>query len=754
MTGDHGNKFTRRNGKDVPQFAPNFTVYVLPPDVVFLYSEDRKFLLHGELYCAIASAIGKGGRSFRELIRDLEQDFPSGKIREALKRLIDRRYVLPASSSANGAVAAYWASLGLSPATAEQNLQKCRVRIQSIDVQGETELGAALSGLGVRVVKRSPELMVTLVNDYLEQRLDELNQRRLSDGAPWVLVQPSGVFPLVGPVFRPGQSACWMCLAERMKRNREVKALLDRRQARCLAISPLVQQTVGQSSIQLAAAEIAKAIATGFRTQLSDHIISLDLLGSTIVKHHVAARPQCPSCGRKKLRDPRRAPAPVELGAGGKVVMTSGGYRSVSSSGTVARFRRHVSPLTGVVSRLERIQADLPLNTNYYATHNFSGPSETVHELRAGLSGGSFGKGSTAEQGEASALMEAIERYSGIFQGDEIRAKRRFIDFPSGDAIPPNEVLLFSDAQLRQARAPTPSSDVPGGLLALFDRSAKIEWSPVWSLRDARFKYLPTTVLYFFYRGTVAFAADSNGCAAGNTLEEAIVQGFLELVERDAYAIWWYNRLQRPKLDLGPFDDSYVRDLQKQLAQTGRRLWVLDVTSDLGIPTFVAITHWMQNGRENIEFGSGAHFDARIALLRALTELNQFLSLGLMGGGTGEKSSLDGAAQLRLEDHPHLTPSGGRPMAQLEFGSKFGDLDTREQVTACVSLAKQAGLDFLVLDQTRPDIEAPVVRVIVPGLRHFYRRFGPGRLYDVPMKLGLRARPLKESELNPIHPHT
>ena len=620
-------------------------------------------------------------------------------------------------------------------------------------MQGETALTAALSGLGVRVAKRSPDLTVTLVSDYLEARLAELNQQHLAVGAPWVLVQPSGIFPLVGPVFRPGQGACWACLAERMKRNREVRALLDRRQASPIAVSPLAHETLGQSAIQLAAVEIAKAIATDFRTQLGDHIISLDLMGSTIVKHHVATRPQCPSCGRRKLRDPRRAPAPIELGAGGKAVMTSGGYRSVSSSATVARFRGHVSSLSGVVSRLERIQADLPLNTNYHATHNFSGPAETVHELRAGLSGGSFGKGSTAEQGEASALMEAIERYSGIFQGDEIRAKRRFTDFPSGEAIPPNDVLLFSDAQLRQGSAGNPESDEPDAIPALFDRSEKIEWSPVWSLRDARFKYLPTTLLYFFYSGAAAFAADSNGCAAGNTLEEAIVQGFLELVERDAYAIWWYNRLQRPELDLGQFSDSFVRDLQKQLAQAGRRLWVLDVTSDLGIPTFVAVTHWMQNGRENIEFGSGAHFDPRIALLRALTELNQFLSLGLMGGGTGEKSSLDGAAPLRLQGHPYLTPSGNS-MVQSELGSKFGHLDTREQATACVSLAKQAGLDFLVLDQTRPDIEAPVVRVIVPGLRHFYRRFAPGRLYDVPVKLGWCDRPLKENELNPIHPHT
>ena len=456
LTGDRGASSTQHNSKDVPQFAPNFTVYVLPPDVVCLYSEHRKFFLHGELYCALASAIGEGGKSFRELVRELKPDFPSDKIQEALKRLIDRRYIVPTSRSSAGAVAAYWASLGLLPEAAEKSLQKCRVRIQSIDVQGATELGDALSGLGVRVVKRSPDLTVTLVSDYLEGRLAELNRRHLSDQTPWLLVQPSGIFPLVGPVFSPGKSACWACLADRMQRNREVKALLDRRQASCVAVSPLARNMLGQSAIQLAAIEIAKAIATDFRTELRDHIISLDLMGSTIVKHYVATRPQCPACGSKKLRDPSRAPLPVELGAGGKLVMTSGGYRTVSPGATVAHFRKHVSPLTGVVSRLERIEADLPLNTNYHATHNFSAPAETVNELRAGLSGGSFGKGSTAEQGEASALMEAIERYSGIFQGDEIRVTRRFTDFPSGEAILPNDVLLFSDAQYRRHQAPAP----------------------------------------------------------------------------------------------------------------------------------------------------------------------------------------------------------------------------------------------------------------------------------------------------------
>jgi hypothetical protein len=95
------------------------------------------------------------------------------------------------------------------------------------------------------------------------------------------------------------------------------------------------------------------------------------------------------------------------------------------------------------------------------------------------------------------------------------------------------------------------------------------------------------------------------------------------------------------------------------------------------------------------------------------------------------------------------------PKVQPSLGAKVGPLDnTRDQVMACVDIARRAGLDFLVLDQTRPDVEVPVVRVIVPGLRHFYRRFAPGRLYDVPVQLGLRDRPLPESELTPFLPHS
>ena len=748
--GDQAHSTTRFNGKDVPQFAPNYSVYVLPPDAVCFYSEDRKFFLHGELFCIVADAIA-AGKSFGQIVREQTKKFPADVVDQAIKWLIDRRYIVPKRQTAVDAAAGYWATLGIPLEMAAKNLQKCKVRIQSVDAKGAKQLGAALHKLGVRVVDRSADLTVVLVDDYLEGQLEPLNRQHLSDRTPWLLVQPSGVFPLVGPVFSPGKGPCWTCLAERMKRNREVRAMLDRRQARRVAVSPLAKDSLGYAGIELAAVEIAKAIASDFRTPLNDHLVSLDLSGPTIVKHYVPRRPQCPSCGRKKLRDPRREPVPLVLTAGAKPVMTSGGYRAVSSRATVTKYRKHVSPLTGVVSKLERVEVDLPLNTNFYASHNFSGPAKSIHELRSGRSGGSFGKGSTAEQGEASALMEAIERYSGIFQGDEIRVARRFVDFAPGDAIWPNDVLLFSDAQYRRP----PSEDDVTPTPPPFDPEAKIEWTPVWSLRDQRFKYLPTGMLYFFHSDASDshMHADSNGCAAGNTLEEAIVQGFLELVERDSYAIWWYNRSQRTELDLDQFGDSYVRDLKNQLAETGRRLWVLDITTDLGIPSYVAMSYSTITGQEFVEYGSGSHFDPRIALLRALTEVNQFLSIGLLGARDAGQASNDSAGPFRLKEHPYLIPDG-KPPIRPHVDMKFGSLDTREQALTCMDIVKRAGLDFLVLDQTRPDIETPVVRVIVPGLRHFYRRFGPGRLYDVPVKLGLRDTPIPESELNPLHPHT
>jgi len=82
--------------------------------------------------------------------------------------------------------------------------------------------------------------------------------------------------------------------------------------------------------------------------------------------------------------------------------------------------------------------------------------------------------------------------------------------------------------------------------------------------------------------------------------------------------------------------------------------------------------------------------------------------------------------------------------------TRLVDGDLRDDVLTCAEITRRCGLDMLVLDQTRPDIGLSVAKVVIPGLRHFWLRLAPGRLYDVPVKLGWRDHPCREDELNPI----
>ncbi|MDE0246067.1 MAG: YcaO-like family protein, partial [Gammaproteobacteria bacterium] len=103
----------------------------------------------------------------------------------------------------------------------------------------------------------------------------------------------------------------------------------------------------------------------------------------------------------------------------------------------------------------------------------------------------------------------------------------------------------------------------------------------------------------------------------------------------------------------------------------------------------------------------------------------------------------------RIADCAWLVPSKDAPLRQAAQYPAIETTDTREDVDCCRALAEARGMEFLVLDQTRPDIGMPVARVIVPGMRHFWARFAPGRLYDLPVDMGFRNQPLTEADLNP-----
>lgn len=748
---------------DKPLLTPHLEFRVLERRQVLLVSERFNTLLHGQIICDLVPLLD-GRRSQSEIVGALACKHSAGEVRGALVALAERGYVVSGEYGMDRAKGAYWSALGCSPGWVLDRLANTRVAL----VGDAGPLARQLEAMGVVLDWECPTLTVHACADYLDTRINRLNRSRLGSGMPWMLVRAQGVRPLFGPVFlsaaRP-EGPCWACLAHRLRCHEEVHDFIRSPAGGGAAFRPFASDPVVLEAVcGLVAAEIAKWLVLGRHAPVHAQAISVSVDKMKSSLHRVVRRPQCSVCGDEALNRPDRPPTPVVLRRSPLCARTSGDSpRLVSPELTVARYRHLVSPISGVVKELLRNTEEGNSWLHVYSAG--SNPAQRISSLnvlRRSLRSGSSGKGSTRAQAKASALCEAIERYCGKFHGDEIRERKRFSEYgPPCEslAIHPNDVQLFSEWQFDHSQEINASGHPFNFVPPRFVTDEPIDWSPVWSLTRGQHRYLPTALLYFFttppevHRGSVLFA-DSNGCAAGNTVEEAVLHGFLELVERDAFAIWWYNRLRLAAVDICSFGDDYLSAAQDRYGRLGREVWVLDATSDLGIPVFVAVSRRADGGPENILFGAGAHIDPHVAALRAVCEMNQFLPLmaspeGTKALGADQHASRQWWEEGRLESHPYLAPAAGLASRVAADYPVHEASDAREAIEWCRTLVEAKGMELLVLDQTRPDIGLPVVRVVVPGLRHFWPRFAPGRLFQVPVETGMRDRPLKESELNP-----
>jgi ribosomal protein S12 methylthiotransferase accessory factor len=169
----------------------------------------------------------------------------------------------------------------------------------------------------------------------------------------------------------------------------------------------------------------------------------------------------------------------------------------------------------------------------------------------------------------------------------------------------------------------------------------------------------------------------------------------------------------------------------------------------------VAVSRRTDQQREELIFGFGAHLDPRLAVRRALTELNQMVPAlaELKDISRLERHDPDFVRWWReatLAGHPYLAPDPTQAPRTLTDYAYTRHQDIHAEVTLLRHRIEALGMEVLVLDQTRPDTGLPVVKVIVPGLRHFWARFAPGRLYDVPVRLGRRQTPVDYDDLNPF----
>ncbi|MBN1210511.1 MAG: TOMM precursor leader peptide-binding protein [Myxococcaceae bacterium] len=730
-----------------PTFKPHLRV-VVDARGVFLLSELGETLLTGERERLVASFVD-GRRTTDELVETLAGTLSAAGVYHALLRLEQEGYLHEAGAALTPAQAAYWSAAGLEPRAATERLGAARIEVKAPGFVETAPFLAALGAVGLTAVEERG-LPVVLVEDYLHPELDSLNQRALEERRPWLLVKPVGAVAWIGPLFRPGKTGCWQCLAQRLRAHREVESFLERHGA---PIPPLVSSalptTLAMAS-QLAAHELARWIASEEGSSVEGQVLSLDMIGLELRRHVLTRRPQCPACGTPARPPPGALPPPLNLRSRPKHPARAAGQRTLSPEDILQQYSHHVSPITGVVSALERLGKGGEELHTYIGSYPMALASDSLLHLRHSLRQRAYGKGRSDSQARASALCEALERTCGMFRGEEELVRRASYRELGELAISPQVYMGFSERQLAtgEDNAPRP-----------FPEELVLDWTPLRSLTSQAIRYLPTACCYFFHPGpdTAYCRADSNGNASGATLEEAILHGLLELVERDAVALWWYNRIRRPAVELSSLDDPFFREQVAFHRGLQRELWVLDITSDFGIPTFAALSRRIDQECEDIVFGFGCHLDPELALSHAVTELQQFLPTVPHGGPDGRTDyRVHDAEALRwwrtatVANQPYLLPDTSAPPRTAASLPRLASEDVREEVWRCIRIAERLGLETYVLDQTRADVGLPVVKVIIPGMRSFWMRRGPGRLYDVPVKQGWLEEPRREDELNPF----
>ncbi len=739
--------------------SPQFSVKIVDERRVLLLSEHRSFMLTGCPYVELVPLLD-GTRELQALVSELTPRVSEQRVHEMLNTMLKKGYARYCDD-APAAEQAYWIECGRDPRFVRASLARFKVAVESVGTWSGANMAAAgrlttlLGEVGVTLSSRSKaDLTVVMVDDYLTPTLASWNREMRTRGQRWLPVKLGGRSPWLGPFFQPDRAPCWACLARPLQENRLVDQLVD---GSSQPVRPA--RAAMPASLTLAhgfAAQHITRLASGER-HLDEDVLSLDLRSNEIRRHKIRSVSTCEICADPNDVASERLVQPIIIRSNELDSPMRLGWRVATLDEMRMRLAPLVSPITGIVMATSEFIDHCGLHI-VNMDHTAPIPVGAGRDTNIHWANGSAGVGETETQARVACIAEAAERYCCGWTGTEPRRTAR-LDELGDDVVTPQELLQFSERQYEGREAWNPAHGDFNHIPVPFDSNMSIDWSPAWSLTKERQKWIPTRHCYFGYaggKGDHEFCfSDSNGCASGAILEEAILYGMLELIERDACALFWYNRVCRPQIDLDEFSSTLLDRVRSELSLTGKSLHVLDLTTDIDVPVFIAVS--MHRDGSRIMIGLGSHLDARIALSRAIGELRLLDPFDaadhVMANEVHKHAVVDSDLQNWLEDatistEPYLVPLPGAPK-RLQDYELPNSMSLHSAVQTCVSRIKRAGVEVLAVDLTRPEIDLACARVIAPGLRHFWARFAPGRLYDTPVALGWLDKPTQEDDLNP-----
>lgn len=320
------------------------------------------------------------------------------------------------------------------------------------------------------------------------------------------------------------------------------------------------------------------------------------------------------------------------------------------------------------------------------------------------------GKGITKDHARASAMMEGFERYSAERQeSDEVTIATLDEISDTGDYINPESLNLPKDFRKENLD------------------SMKLEWSPAKDIISGKEYFIPTNAIYHPYiHGNDCeslFKSNTNGLASGNILEEAILHGIFEVIERDAWSIFELTHKNYAQIDLESIESDIVNESIDKFESEGIKIKLMDFTADIKVPTIAASADdTVTRDAGLLTLGMGTHLDPEVAILRALTEVAQSRATQI-NGAREDTVRADFAREAGYERMKRINKYYFR---EEDDKIELSSIENRSttSITKDLEIVKDEltanDIDkILYYDLTRPELDVSVVRVIIPEMELF-----------------------------------
>jgi ribosomal protein S12 methylthiotransferase accessory factor len=598
-------------------------------------------------------------------------------------------------------------------------------------------LAAQLHTIGSAVAQRGSDadaraVLRLVIQDRADfQALRVAERRYRSMHVSWCPVFPLFGQIVIGPLVAPHHHGCWHCFerrwlgladAVRIERTFFVAAARGRMRGR-----------IPDAAADLIAPFVLQAITTWRRQHRWGQVTILDLVSGVRSQHLLTPHPRC-RCGRGASL-PKSAPSDPPRPRGAHVATPD------------SPLGRLLDDRLGIVGRVRLEPGKSPTDI-VTATARFALPDP---ELVTGVNWNtSAGIANDASRAVLLAAMEGVERYCALSGRAACVAAYTHV---ADRAIDPRQLPLFDH---RQYALP----DFPH---RPFDPKRPIAWVVGNVLRKNATVLVPHDAAYCSPERDRLLSETTSGVAAHVERDAATLNALLELVERDAFMVFWLNRSAAPRIDLDAVRTvPHSAHLLDEIAASGAEPILLNTTTDIGVPSVVALALRADGLMPALVAGAGCDLNAHQACAKALREVAGALRMWTSRERRpGTALPVHGVHRLRDHAAAYAHPTWRRHaefLWQSVAGPLPGDAGAgshSERLSRLVDRLTARQIEPIVVDLTTPDLaqRVVVVRAVALGLQPIGFgvhgvRLNRSRLKSAALRMALAA----PARFNPI-PH-